>query len=68
MVPDDPNELENDMDLDVDIDPGYDPHTEPAYDEFDDDMDGDAQSALASVGWGDNEDYGDFGMFDPGDY
>jgi hypothetical protein len=26
--------------------------------DFDDPMDGDAQSALASCGWGDDEDYG----------
>ena len=30
-------------------------------DTFDDSMDGDAQSALASAGWGTDEDYGHFG-------
>lgn len=29
--------------------------------EFDDSMDGDAESALASVGWGTDEDYGYYG-------
>lgn len=33
----------------------------PACDEPEDSMDGDAESALASVGWGTDEDYGDFG-------
>lgn len=28
---------------------------------YDDDMDGDAASALASVGWGTDEDYGHYG-------
>ena len=31
------------------------------YDEGDDSMDGDAESALASAGWGTDEDYGHFG-------
>lgn len=35
------------------------------YDEGDD-MDGDAQSALASAGWGTDEDYGDYGYDDDG--
>jgi hypothetical protein len=30
-------------------------------DEYDDSMDGDHASALASVGWGTDEDYGSFG-------
>jgi hypothetical protein len=30
-------------------------------DELDDEMDGDAQSALASAGWGTDEDYEDYG-------
>lgn len=34
------------------------------YDGFDDSMDGDHESALASVGWGTDEDYG---TFDGGD-
>ena len=29
---------------------------------FDDDMDGDAASALASAGWGTDEDYGGYGV------
>lgn len=38
-----------------------------ADDEIDDGMDGDAESALASAGWGTSEDYGDFGeRFDDG--
>jgi hypothetical protein len=35
-----------------------DDHDEPDYD---DSMDGDAESALASAGWGTDEDYGYFG-------
>jgi hypothetical protein len=30
-------------------------------DSFDDSMDGDAESALASAGWGTDEDYGSYG-------
>ena len=30
-------------------------------DEFDDSMDGDHDSALASIGWGTDEDYGAYG-------
>jgi len=30
-------------------------------DEYDDSMDGDHESALASCGWGTDEDYGDYG-------
>lgn len=30
-------------------------------DEFDDSMDGDHESALASIGWGTDEDYGAYG-------
>lgn len=29
-----------------------------------DDMDGDHESALASAGWGTDEDYGDYGQYD----
>jgi hypothetical protein len=35
----------------------YDGHE----DEYDDNMDGDHESALGSVGWGENEYYGDYG-------
>jgi len=38
---------------------------EPDY--YDDSMDGDPASALASVGWGTDEDYGDFG-YENGDF
>lgn len=34
------------------------------YDEGDDSMDGDAESALASAGWGTDEDYGYYGDVD----
>lgn len=33
---------------------------EPSDDWYDDQMDGDAESALASAGWGTDEDYGAF--------
>lgn len=33
--------------------------------EYDDSMDGDAESALASAGWGTDEDYGYFGDEEP---
>jgi hypothetical protein len=36
--------------------------SDPAYD-YDDGMDGDHQSALASAGWGTDEDYGDYGDY-----
>ena len=32
--------------------------------DFDDSMDGDHESALASAGWGTDEDYGDYGQYD----
>lgn len=36
--------------------------TEEVYgDEYDDDMDGDHDSAMASAGWGTDEDYGYYG-------
>jgi hypothetical protein len=44
--------LIEDTDGDYDYDDGID---------YDDGMDGDHQSALASCGWGDDEDYGYFG-------
>jgi len=31
-------------------------------DEFDDSMDGDHDSAMASIGWGTDEDYGAYGL------
>lgn len=37
----------------------YEDHDDGGYE--DDDMDGDAESALASCGWGTDEDYGDYG-------
>tara|TARA_R110002020_G_scaffold354665_1_gene567397 strand:- start:180 stop:404 length:225 start_codon:yes stop_codon:yes gene_type:complete len=37
------------------------------YDDYDDGMDGDHQSALASAGWGTDEDYGYYGD-DPYEY
>jgi hypothetical protein len=33
-------------------------------DSFDDSMDGDAESALASAGWGTDEDYGSYGDYE----
>lgn len=42
---------------------------ESEYDDYwDDSMDGDHASALASVGWGTDEDYGSYGDDDFGDY
>lgn len=38
--------------------------SEDLADEYDDSMDGDHESALASVGWGENESYGDYGSYD----
>lgn len=40
---------------------------EPDRDYYDDSMDGDHESALASAGFGTDEDYGDFGGDDGGD-
>jgi hypothetical protein len=45
---------------------GYDFEQDDTVGEFDDDsfddsMDGDAESALASAGWGTDEDYGSYG-------
>ena len=34
---------------------------EQDYDDYDDSMDGDFDSAMASAGYGTNEDYGDYG-------
>ena len=47
----------------VDSDPNGDGDYDPSYDDdsFDDSMDGDAESALASAGWGTDEDYGCYG-------
>ena len=48
--------------MDDDLSPSDDPEDEDSYDEYpEDDMDGDAESALASCGWGTDEDYGYFG-------
>jgi hypothetical protein len=61
------NSLENDMNYDdyndfygenVDYD---DYNDEAGDDSYDDSMDGDHESALASAGWGTDEDYGYFG-------
>ena len=39
----------------------FDPREEGGENLYDDSMDGDAESALASAGWGTDEDYGGYG-------
>lgn len=43
---------------------GWDIDEPEAESEYDDSMDGDAESALASAGWGTDEDYGYYGGTD----
>jgi hypothetical protein len=68
----DPDNAYEDDDMIVEHDPsdtlfieylydGHDDFYEDVDDTFDDSMDGDTESALASAGWGTDEDYGYYG-------
>ncbi len=52
---DDPRDYDVITDLDEDWKDSDDPE------DYDDSMDGDHDSAMTSVGWGTDEDYGDYG-------
>jgi hypothetical protein len=60
------HELEAEVNAHFDEDYGdYDMGDDPLIDDdMADDMDGDAESALASAGYGTDEDYGDYGQYD----
>ncbi len=53
-------EVQNYIDSDIYPEDAILAEGEDEVEYYDDDMDGDAASALASVGWGTDEDYGSF--------
>lgn len=48
----------------VNFDAYFEEDIRDSEEDFDESMDGDEASALASVGWGTDEDYGHFGDYD----